>query len=79
MTREICPACKKDTYSCVEGEYDIPDESGSKKLSPDVCGCSNCGFHCSEHVDYPESKMARKYRKTKEYKNRLKLKTQKIK
>lgn len=60
---KICPVCGKRTYIDYEGEYDIPDESGAKKLSPDTGYCSNCGFVYEEHIKHPLDEQVKKYKR----------------
>jgi len=62
MSQEQCPVCGNLTFSITQGEYDIPDESGAKKLSPDVGGCTSCGFYYQEHIRDPFEDQVRRYK-----------------
>lgn len=71
MSQEQCPVCGKFTFSITRGEYDIPDESGAKQLSPDVGGCTSCGFYYQQHVRYPFEDQVRRYKNHLESKKKL--------
>jgi len=58
-----CPVCGENDYEEYEGDYDIPDESGAKKLSPDTGNCNNCGFDYSEHINHPFSEQVKDIKK----------------
>ena len=71
-----CPNCGKNTYEEWEGEYDIPDESGAKKLSPDTGKCSSCGFSYSEHIEHPLEEQVKNFKEKVVERKLLKLKRQ---
>ena len=60
----ICPCCNKERYKETEGEYDIPDESGAKKLSPKTGYCESCGFYYSEHINYSLEQQVKRFKQT---------------
>lgn len=62
MSQKECPVCGNVTFEITRGEYDIPDESGAKKLSPDVGGCISCGFYYQEDIRDPFEDQARRYK-----------------
>jgi len=58
MRMKKCPVCGKRTYRCWSGTWE-----GYKKLSPDYCRCSYCGFEYTEHISFSEEELAKKYEK----------------
>ena len=66
---KLCPACKRNTYDFEYGIREADHRFGGSE--PDSGYCSTCGFQYQEHIDYPEREMAKKYRKSEEYRRTL--------